>query len=763
MANIRNRLSSISRILTRVGFSFLAILIAALCLTSYVSAENIYQTKSMEAGKYWGDTGYWSGAIPSTSTTNNYFVGQGATDSITFRTKDQVNTANSSDTFPNGNTLWLGYNTNGTFSSALGQMALKSWNFTINDLQLGNSLINQAMKDGTANMKGAMTVNGTVTFQFSNAAGRKINVQSPISGDGEITLWENSNNENLTISSANNAFTGTLNVSQNSSVVLSGANAMQNASSIVLNTGSTLKLSAAQTFVENSITGSGTLKIAADQSSSANETALYGISDSFTGTINVTNTARGYYSKPLSENVKLVIDEGAQFSIFYTTDVEIASDISLTCYGKKIQSANAGGLVFHELHEPVSVTGKITLGANSMIGVYSRVDNAQLVGDIETNGYLLEFRQTRDATDTATITILGDVLASGGSLGRIQLAHDTGSKMTTYLRIGDASAADEYAPTIQEINANVINKNKNEIIFQPGANRTVTVTGTMSNDSSGGNTKGYIKESDGTLVLTGGLTTQMTVNAGVFEITDSAFENITGKITVGDNGTLELNVAEGQPKTLTLSAQNSVVSSGKVIKTGEGELKIDAAAGAVDVYSLVVSSGRLDMKTYFKGSLEIGEEIGVNDYTTATFSPGNSVGTLNINGSFALNPGSTLLMEIGTNESGEAVADQLIVNGNIDIRENSVILLTLDENSSLAPNTSFTVDLISGSGVTEDTLVAVQDRISSYYFTDIDVALNGGVIQLTARLDANAVPEPSTWALLVLGVIALFLRKRVRN
>ena len=285
----------------------------------------------------------------------------------------------------------------------------------------------------------------------------------------------------------------------------------------------------------------------------------------------------------------------------------------------------------------------------------------------------------------------------------------------------------------------------------------------MSNDSSGGNTKGYIKESDGTLVLTGGLTTQMTVNAGVFEITDSAFENITGKITVGDNGTLELNVAEGQPKTLTLSAQNSVVSSGKVIKTGEGELKIDAAAGAVDVYSLVVSSGRLDMKTYFKGSLEIGEEIGVNDYTTATFSPGNSVGTLNINGSFALNPGSTLLMEIGTNESGEAVADQLIVNGNIDIRENSVILLTLDENSSLAPNTSFTVDLISGSGVTEDTLVAVQDRISSYYFTDIDVALNGGVIQLTARLDANAVPEPSTWALLVLGVIALFLRKRVRN
>ena len=32
-----------------------------------------------------------------------------------------------------------------------------------------------------------------------------------------------------------------------------------------------------------------------------------------------------------------------------------------------------------------------------------------------------------------------------------------------------------------------------------------------------------------------------------------------------------------------------------------------------------------------------------------------------------------------------------------------------------------------------------------------------------ATMDANAVPEPSTWALLVLGVIGLLLRKRVRS
>ena len=737
-------------ILSYGGFLF-AILITVLSLSSFAAADNIYQTKSMSVGKYWGDAEFWSGAVPSTSTANDYFVGQGASVDIAFRTKDQTATAGSSDAFPNGNTLWMGYNTDKSFSVPKGQIALKSWNFTINNLQLGNALINQAMADGTANLKGSMAVNGTVVFQFSGAAGRKINVQSALSGAGEITLWEDSNNDNLTISSANNAFTGTLNVNKNSCIVLSGANAMQNASSIVLNSGSTLKLNAAQNFVENSISGSGKLQIRADQNSVADQTALYGVSNNFTGTINVTNNARAYYSKPLSSSNKLVIDNGAQFVMFNLSNVVINSDIELSGQGKGIASYKAGGLVFQGVNSAI-VNGKININSdNSMIGAYAWAD-AVLAGDIDTNGYLLEFRQTRDSSDTAVFTILGDVLSSGGSLGKIQFAHDIGAKVTTFLRIGDASAAND--ATMQVINANITNKNKKEIIFQPGANRTVTVAGTLGNDSSGGNTKGFIKEGEGTLVLNGGLSTLMTVNAGIFEITDAAVENVAGKITVNANGTLEFNVSDGQTKALTIDANNKISGTGKITKTGEGILKLYAdAQNKVVAESFIVSSGELDFKGYFEGNLEV-----ING---AVFSPGNSIGELSVTGNVDITNGKALF-EFDSNDDNKFDVLNILGDGNTFTAGTGMIELYFADD----PQT-WAVDGAEYKIVSDDDFIAGSYNSWLSNYTNL-FGLTGKsdglyLVALASPEPGSGVPEPSTWALLVLGVAALFLRKRVRS
>ena len=205
-----------------------------------------------------------------------------------------------------------------------------------------------------------------------------------------------------------------------------------------------------------------------------------------------------------------------------------------------------------------------------------------------------------------------------------------------------------------------------------------------------------------------------------------------GSITLGAN--TNINVASG----LSLTQSGAITGQYTLTKTGAGTLLINAAQGAVDIQSLVVSSGRLDMKEYFKGALEI--EDG------ATFSPGNSIGTLNQTGNFTLDSGATLLIEIGGTDASEN--DQLIVSGTTTFEEGSIIQFALypDYTPSLGETIEVTMPEVDWSKAT----------FSSNYFTYRGYE-NGNVI---LGVNPNAVPEPSTWALLVLGTVGLFWLRR---
>ncbi|MBQ6617374.1 MAG: autotransporter-associated beta strand repeat-containing protein [Thermoguttaceae bacterium] len=195
---------------------------------------------------------------------------------------------------------------------------------------------------------------------------------------------------------------------------------------------------------------------------------------------------------------------------------------------------------------------------------------------------------------------------------------------------------------------------------------------------------------------------------------------------------------------------NSTMSgSGKLIKTGEGTLLINAAEGEVDIQSLLVSSGRLDMKEYYTGALEVGLPDDAD--STAIFSPGNSVGSLEITGNFILNSGATLLMEFDNTGT-----DSLLVSGTTTFEEGSILSLAMGEGTSVSPNQQISFQLPIGISSFDN---AILDYPS--FLTNLKYNSTTGI--LSATVDANAVPEPSTWALLVLGVIVLFLRKRVRS
>ena len=243
-------------------------------------------------------------------------------------------------------------------------------------------------------------------------------------------------------------------------------------------------------------------------------------------------------------------------------------------------------------------------------------------------------------------------------------------------------------------------------------------------------------------------------NGGKLTANLDYINSLTGTFNVGTAetaGTLELNVSGTEP---VLLDSVSIVSSnkGEVKKTGDGTLQIyTAAAGLVDADSFVVSSGRLDMKDYFSGTLEIGEDLGDDTYTTAIFSPGNSVGSLDIDGTFILNSGSTLLIE----QEGSRI-DTLSAT-TVVIESDSILDLPLE---SLQPGMSTQIiqstNAFTGVMATDDFWNKLLTSEDAYYW-NLKV-VNGNTVM--ASVDSNAVPEPSTWALLVLGVTVLFLRKR---
>ncbi len=279
------------------------------------------------------------------------------------------------------------------------------------------------------------------------------------------------------------------------------------------------------------------------------------------------------------------------------------------------------------------------------------------------------------------------------------------------------------------------------------AKQTFTYDGTINCSKA----SKFYKDGAGRQVMTGAISgVAITVNSGVLELTGAAIP-ANGAITVNANGTLEYNVAEGDTRRINVTTSNKISSVGKVFKTGAGTLQINAAENSVDMDSLVLNSGRLDYKGYFTGDIDVINGV--------VLSPGNSVGTMYETGDLTLKSGASLLMELGGTDASEN--DQLIVTGNLLFNDGAFVDLVLAEGSSLGPNSTFTA-ILSGTNSPDLADNFIDNYVRSSIFTDLQYApLSNGLYAITGRIDPNAVPEPSTWALLILGVAGLmYWRKR---
>ena len=231
-----------------------------------------------------------------------------------------------------------------------------------------------------------------------------------------------------------------------------------------------------------------------------------------------------------------------------------------------------------------------------------------------------------------------------------------------------------------------------------------------------------------------------------------------GKVSVSNGGNLSaqmdyINYLHGN---FTIcDAQSAIVLSDSTkdqtatIKssTGEGgsfEMEFEAE-GSVRTESVFISSGRVDIK----GAMEAELEVEAN----ATFSPGNSVGDMLLTGSFTLDPNATLLIEMDETGVDTLTASTFDLDGQIDFRVTSAIPSGTVYDILVATDENFTF----GSDILDQVLNG--KTLPSYM--DLSVENNGKVVRLTIDHDNIPVPEPSTWALMALGVAGLmYWRKR---
>jgi T5SS/PEP-CTERM-associated repeat protein len=360
------------------------------------------------------------------------------------------------------------------------------------------------------------------------------------------------------------------------------------------------------------------------------------------------------------------------------------------------------------------------------------------------------------ATGTVNVTGSGSTLSSAGRIQVGAFDNSTGS-----LTVSGGG-------TVQTTGTNFANTEL-EIGTGMNATGTVTVTGAGSTLTAGGIFLGGDTGSTGSLLVQNGATVT----------TNQVAPGVGGGLAIG-GGTSATVTVTGTGSTLNIGPITAGISAGKEVLIGgfgNGSLLVDNsatvnAAGA----NVIVSGGVFGTQTSSPGVLTVrnGASLIANTVTInangtlngdgtitgdvvlngGTISPGNSPGTLTIDGDLSLNEG-TLLIEI----ESPSLFDILDVSGNIFVGED--LQLNLIFGFGPTGETFNIEDFFTGySSLTFDPDFSLFENVNVSGLRAGDfVTISLGDTERTIR--QASVPLPSTIALIVIGLAGLgFARRR---
>ncbi|WP_157152685.1 DUF4347 domain-containing protein, partial [Cellvibrio sp. BR] len=584
----------------------------------------------------------------------------------------------------------------------------------------GNSVIT-LLSNQTVGSLGSNSATATVNLgSFTLSAGgdnTTTTVAGVVSGTGNL-VKQGSGTMTLT---ATNTYSGTTTVSAGTLAVASDSNLGSNTVTLAL--GATLDISGA-TNIDNAIALSGDATV----STSANAT--------------LSGVISGAHTLAKSGAAALILSGSNTYAgtTVSAGTLSVASDANLGSGGISL----AAGTIL-QVTGATTVDNSITLTGNATV---NNSANATLSGVIG-GGFNLAKSGASTLTLSGTNTYNNTTVSAGtlsaasdsnlGS-GGVTLAAGTTLAVTGATTIDNAVTLSGAVTVNTSADATLSgNIGGAGSLAKTGAN-TLTLSGTNSY-------AGSTNVSAGTLSVAG----DGNLGSGTVTLATGSTLAVTGATTIDNAISLAGNATVQTTNAATLSGPIS--GAGGLIKAGASTLNLsgtDSYTGATSVNagSLLVngalsatSATAVASGATLGGSGSISSNITVN--SGGTLSPGNSPGTLTVNGNLTMAPGSILAVEINGTAAGTEY-DQILVNGSLDV---SGAILSATHGYTAGQGDSYTIivndaaDNITGtfSGLAEGGTTTAGGNSTVLTASYLGDDGNGNDFTLTAPLNAAPV------------------------